>query len=121
MYCSNIVGWNDFIDSCYYLICNDGKNWEDKDGQKQPFKKWMITDKHREKDNYVFNVDRFVDNTIITVFDSKKKKRLIIDGQHRASAITIACEKKDKIPKVRVLECYGKLVNLIFPCDVYQL
>jgi hypothetical protein len=68
-----------------------------------------------------FHIDRFVDNTIITVFDSKKKKRLIIDGQHRASAITIACEKKDKIPKVRVLECYGKSVNLIFPCDVYQL
>jgi hypothetical protein len=69
----------------------------------------------------VFDIDRFVDNTIITIFNSKKKKRLIIDGQHRASAITITCEKKDKIPKVRVMECYGKSVNLIFPCDIYQL
>jgi hypothetical protein len=81
----------------------------------------MITDNHRKKSNYVLDMKRFADNTIITVFDNRKEKRLIIDGQHRASAITIICEKKDKIPKVRVLECYGNFVNLIFPCDVYQL
>jgi predicted HTH domain antitoxin len=61
------------------------------------------------------------DNTIVTVFDTTKHKRLIVDGVHRAAALTMACEDGTTIPKVRVIECSGSQVNTIFPCDVPQL
>jgi hypothetical protein len=97
------------------------KNWQNEDGKKQTFKEWMEADNHRQKEQYIFDISRFNDNVIITVYDTVKQKRLILDGQHRASAITIACEKGVSMPEVKVLECYGSAVSVIFPCDVYQL
>jgi hypothetical protein len=108
-------------DSCYYLSCKDGKNWQNEDGRKQTFKEWMEADNHRKKEKYIFDSSRFEDNVIITAYDTVKQKRLVLDGQHRASAITIACEKGVSMPEVRVFECYGNAVSMIFPCDVYQL
>jgi hypothetical protein len=114
--------WKEFIsDSCYYLSCKDGKNWLDEDGKKQTFNEWMEIDNHRRKEEYIFDSSRFNDNVIITLYDTVKQKRLILDGQHRASAITIAYEKGVSMPEVRVLECYGSAVSVIFSCDVYQL
>ena len=53
-----------------------------------------------------YSVDKLTLNPI--------KKGLILDGQHRASAITIVCEKGVSMPEVRVLECYGSAVSVIF-------
>jgi hypothetical protein len=61
------------------------------------------------------------DNTIVIVFDTTKQKRLIVDGVHRAAALTMACENGTTVPKIRVIECVGNQVNTFFPCDVPQL
>jgi hypothetical protein len=66
---------------------------------------------------YIF----YNDNVIVTVFDTAKKKRLIVDGWHRAAALTMACEDGINIPEVRIIECAGNQVNVIFPCDIHQL
>jgi hypothetical protein len=60
-------------------------------------------------------------NIILTVFDESKSKRLIIDGLHRAAAFTMACEDNVSISGVKVMECYGENVDIIFPLDIHQL
>ena len=52
----------------------------------------------------------------ITVFDTKKDKRLLIDGLHRAAALTMACEENKSISKIVIYECYGERVDIIFLC-----
>ena len=85
---SSADDWIDFIsDSCYSLNCEDGKNWTNVEGKKQPFLDWMSTEKVRYDSNYVFERERFLDNAIITIFDTTKQKRLIVDGIHRADRI----------------------------------
>ncbi|MFZ0893362.1 MAG: hypothetical protein WAZ77_02560 [Candidatus Nitrosopolaris sp.] len=83
---------------------------------------WMITAKVRYDNKYVFERERFlVDNVIITIFDATKQKRLIVDGIHRAAALTIASETGVSIPDVKVMECYGDRIDVLFPCDAHQL
>lgn len=65
------------------------------------------------------NLER--NNIILTVFDDRRSKRLIIDGLHRAAALTMACEEEVSISDVKILECYGEHVEIIFPLDVHQL
>ena len=64
---------------------------------------------------------RQIFEVIITVFDTKKDKRLLIDGLHRAAALTMVCEENISIPKIVIYECYGKRVDIIFPCDIHKL
>jgi hypothetical protein len=57
----------------------------------------------------------------MTVYDEKKSKRLIIDGLHRAAALTMAYEDNTPISDVKIVECYGEHVDIIFPLDIHQL
>ena len=120
---SSADDWIDFIsDPCYSLNCEDGKNWTNIDGKKQLFLDWMITAKVRYDSKYVFERGRFlVDNVIITIFDTNKQKRQIVDGIHRAAALTMASETGVSIPDVKVMECYGDRIDVLFPCDAHQL
>lgn len=68
-----------------------------------------------------FDMNKFTNDVFITTFDINKQKRLIVDGLHRASALTVACEEGINIPKVRIFESYGDKINVIFPCDAHQL
>ena len=114
--------WIDFISGpCYCLNCEDDKSWMDVNGKKQKFLDWMATAKVRYDIKYAFQTARFSDNVIITVFDATKQKRLIVDGMNRAAALTICCETGISIPDVKVLECYGSKIDVLFPCDAHQL
>jgi hypothetical protein len=94
----------------------------------------MITENVREKavdDNYDpvtrnyfrYNNLKSKDDFIITVYDQTIQRRLIADGIHRAAALTMACEGDlpTKISPIKIFECYGHNVNVIFPCDIPQL
>jgi hypothetical protein len=71
---------------------------------------------------FTFDDKRFFNNVICTVFDTIKQKALIVDGLHRARALTMACDAgRATIPTVTVMECFGPRVDIIFPCDVHQL
>jgi hypothetical protein len=122
---SSCSEWNDFIsDSLYSLYLEPpDKSWEDMDAKNVAFKKWMLTKNIRNEPNYQkLDEKKFrEDNTLVTVLDTAKGKRLIVDGMHRAAALTMACEDGSNIPQVRIIECAGSQVNVIFPCNVHQL
>jgi hypothetical protein len=132
--------WMDFIDSSYSLGIRGNENkrkegWRAADGEKEPFKDCMYTEDIRKKAvddkydparrNYFrYNLEEASkDNIIITVYDELKQKRLIVDGLHRAAALTRACEDNIRrtITNVKIFECYGSHVNIIFSCDIHQL
>jgi hypothetical protein len=87
------------------------------------FNKWMLTKNIRNEPNYKKLDEKIFreNNTLVTVFDTTKGKRLIVDGMNRAAALTMACEDGSNIPQVRIMECAGSQVNVIFPCNVHQL
>jgi hypothetical protein len=115
--------WLSFIDTCYSLGCVDNThNWMAIDGLKQRFTEWMPKTEE-QLDYFRFEERKFIDPIFCAVFDTQKQKRLIVDGLHRANALTTAC-KEDKIksmPAITVVECYGDGVDIIYPCDIHQL
>ncbi|HJT46890.1 MAG TPA: hypothetical protein VJ729_01820 [Nitrososphaeraceae archaeon] len=119
---SSANDWIDFVSERLYCpVCEDGKNWNDIDGKKLSFLDWMSTSKVRNDSKYIFEKERFSDNIIITIFDTTKQKRLIVDGINRAAALTIASETGVDIPSIKVLECHGDRIDVLFPCDIHQL
>lgn len=119
------VEWLSFIDSCYSLGCRncDNEGWRALTGRKLPFTEWMASeDLMNDQSYFTFDERKFSDPVICTVFDTLKQKRLIVDGLHRARALTFACnEGRATIPRVIIVECFGAKVDIIFPCDVHQL
>lgn len=117
--------WLSFVDSSYSLGCRDCGNegWRAINGRKLTFREWMtspeaVYDSHQ----FTFDDTRFSNNVICTVFDTIKQKNLIVDGLHRARALTLACDGgRTAIPTVTVIECFGQRVDIMFPCDVHQL
>jgi hypothetical protein len=59
--------------------------------------------------------------SIVTAYHTEIKKRVIVDGFHRAVAVEIESEKSKSIPEVTILECYGNLVHTIFPFEFCHL
>lgn len=114
--------WSTFIDSCYSLGCaNVNENWRSRGATKISFRDWM----HRvEPDTGFFRFDEteFIDSILCTVYDTQRQARLMVDGIHRANAITRACDEGlTRFPPVTIIECYGAEVDIIFPCDIRQL
>ena len=83
----------------------------------------MVTPDITNDPNYfIFNEQRFSDRVFCTVYDTKKRKRLMVDGLHRARALTVVCDEGlATIPRVTVVECFGDRIDIIFPCDIHQL
>jgi hypothetical protein len=117
--------WLSFINSCYSLGCRncDNEGWKAINGVKLRFREWMASPDIMRNPNYtVFEEQRHSDSIFITVFDTRKQKRLMVDGLHRASALTVACDGgRVTIPRLTILECFGDRVDMIFPCDIHQL
>lgn len=114
--------WNHFIKSCYLLECVDEKdNWTSLKGQKQHFVEWMSSGR-KSSTFFKFDHGKFNDHIFCTVFDTHRNNRLIIDGLHRAYALTLAChDERKEIPVITITECFGQRVDIIFPCDIHQL
>jgi hypothetical protein len=66
--------------------------------------------------HFMFDEQRLSDWIFCTTFDTRKQKRLIVDGLHKAKALTAACdESRVSIPEVTIVECVGDRVDVIFP------
>lgn len=115
--------WRQFISTCYWLHCYRGRNWKDADGRKMTFYEWMNEANIRNDRKYRFDPQIFGSNSVVTVFDSRRNKRLIVDGMHRSAALTRACEEIPDFmfPQMMIFEAYGENVDIIFPCDCFQL
>jgi hypothetical protein len=114
--------WLNFIDSCYSLGCaKESDNRMSINSQKQSFPEWMAT-ATKDPTYFEFDETKFVDPVFCTVFDTQRNKRLIVDGLHRANALTLACNKgKENFKVVSIVECFGDRVDIIYPCDIHQL
>jgi hypothetical protein len=89
--------------------------------QKQRFLEWMSTTT-KDRSYFEFDQIKFVDPVFCTVFDTKRNKRLIVDGLHRANALTLFCnEGKEDFKVVSIVECFGDRVDIVYPCDIHQL
>jgi hypothetical protein len=74
--------------SCYSLhVIPEGKDWEDVDSKKQSFAEWFNSQKAKQNEYSDLDSKKFLDNIIITTFDTIKNKRLIVDGMHRSYAL----------------------------------
>lgn len=104
--------WQAFTENTYVMACKDGKTWKDLDGEKLKLTDSLsvYTERKGEIDN----------NIILTVFDEETDDRLIVDGNNRACIITRELNLPGFKP-VEIWECYGELVNVIFPCDILQM
>jgi hypothetical protein len=118
----NCNEWIQFVKSCYSLTSQphpDG--WENSKGKKITFEQYMDYDNVRN-DIPKYNDDEFrKNNKLITVYDERTKKRMIVDGLHRGRILTQACETNTEISEAAVYECYGENVNILFPADIHQL
>lgn len=114
--------WDAFISSCYSLECeNAGENWMSINGRKILFRDYMSR-VAADPSFFAYNESKFEDRIFCTVYDTQKRSRLIVDGSHRANALTLECDKGLKnMPSVTINECYGDRVDVIFPCDIRQL
>jgi hypothetical protein len=115
--------WLNFVESCYSLICVDlSHDWMSIMGRKEHLPEWISKTKE-QGDIFVFDENKFIDCVLCTAFDYKSQKRLVVDGLNRARALTIACEEGriKNMPSVRVVECYGENVDVLYPCDIHQL
>ena len=117
--------WLTLMDSCYSLGCIncEDEGWMAIDGQKQPFRQWMTGHSVVHDPSYFrYDEQYFSDRTFCTAFDTKKQKRLIIDGLHRANALTLACDGGCiNIPTITIVECSGDKLEVLFPCDIHHL
>lgn len=108
------ANWLSLIDSCYSLGCiNCGnRGWKVLKGQKQSLRQWMISENViNDPSHFIFDDQKFLDRIFCTVFDTRKQKRLMVDGLHRAKALTEACDvNRVSIPKVTIVECFGDRV-----------
>jgi hypothetical protein len=118
----SMADWMNFVESCYSLACvNEKDNWTSVSGQKQRFLEWM-TKSRKDPTYFEFDETKFLDHIFCTVFDTQRNNRLIIDGLHRANALTLDCnEERKQMTIVTIVECFGERVDIIYPCDIHQL
>jgi hypothetical protein len=54
--------------------------------------------------------------------DTRKQKRLIVDGVHRTTILTNESDNiSSTASRAEIWECYGAKVDVIFSCDIIYL
>jgi hypothetical protein len=115
---SDIPSWDKFSDSCFLPPvkleeCSHGL---------YKLKDFLLSPSIRDdtRFNHLENEDNLM---IITAYHTSIKKRVIVDGFHRAAALEAEIKNKERfaIPKVTISECYGNLVHTIFPFEFSHL
>ena len=118
---SSYGDWEEFSKSCHTIWYKDGKDWKDRDAQNYNLHELVH---EREKDpKFIRHVDpatgvsEFDSDIIVTAYDPEIRKRLIVDGIHRAVILTNETKQRTRIPRAMIYECQGRAVDRIFPCD----
>jgi hypothetical protein len=112
--------WKEFSNSCFTVWYKNNKGWKDVGAQNYMLSE-LVSEKIPKNDSDFMRTRDFENDIIVTAYDTKKDKRLIIDGIHRAAILTSETEKQCSMPSARIYECYGDNVDKIFPCDFSHL
>lgn len=117
--------WNELANSCYTVRYKCEKHWQDQDAKNYSLVEWIGSEDYlRDKKVRPLEVKdgKLPDDIIVTAYDTEKDIRLIVSGLHRAAALTIRTRECDSaIPSVRIYECRGRNVGILFPCDFVHL
>lgn len=118
--------WNRFAKSCHTVSYKDGKGWQLIDAKNYSLED--LAKDNIEEPSFVRRIDQvshapeeFGDGVIVTAYDTMKRKRLILDGIHRAAIMTNESKSRTRLPRATVIECYGNKVNQLFPFDTIHL
>jgi hypothetical protein len=119
LHITTIDDWRKLAITCLTVHYHDQKdkdaNWFDLGARSYTIKKWSLKQPIKRQ-------GQFTNNAITSVYDTVRKKRILIDGNKRATVLTTEDQSQTK-PDIDILiyEWYGKHVNMIFPCDFCQL
>lgn len=104
-----IEDWREFSESSFLPWYKSGLKYTDLDRVNYSLYEYAA--------RYPSTLDPDQEMRILTAFHTEVRKRLIVDGCHRAVALETEVSKNNTIPIVTVLECFGSNVDRIFPCD----
>jgi hypothetical protein len=92
-----------------------GANWFESGATPYTIQQWSSIQPLRRN-------GEFTDKTIISAYDMVKKKRILLDGNKRATILTSENQSQMK-PNIEIslYEWYGERVNMIFPCEFCHL
>lgn len=106
--------WKSFASICILPWYKNGLDWS------YPNSKHYSLEEYA-RDHKEYELDVLPGKPLLTAFHSLLDVRLIVDACHRSVAIQNAVNAYEKIPRIRVLECYGTQLHTIFPCDFANL
>ena len=114
--------WNQFATSSYLVRYKNDKDWKCPNAENEILQEFAIRKEQdaefiRRIDPQTHNAEEFKTDAIITAFDSKLCKRVIVDGIHRAVIMTNENRTGKRTPHARIYECVGETVDRLFPPD----
>jgi len=118
LHINTIDKWKKLADTCltvrYHDQKDNGINWFEPGAMSYTIQQWSVR-------NPVKRRGEFNKNIIISVRDTVKKKRILVDGNDRATILTSEVNSQVQ-PNIDVFlyEWCGEHVNMIFPCEFCQ-
>ncbi|HEV2225389.1 MAG TPA: hypothetical protein VGR56_01135 [Nitrososphaerales archaeon] len=114
--------WDSFSKTCYVVRYKDGLDWRAPNAKNYSLQELTLDSRGdptfvREVDPLTFEPKDFNDDVIVTVFHAGNKRRLIVDGIHRAVILTNESLSRTAYPSARIVECPGEKVDRLFPSD----
>lgn len=109
------------MEDSYLPKYKNGKSWEDSTAYNFTLKEYTLQSDLEVKNKAKETLNKSRQLQITSAYQSAIKKRLIVDGVHRAVALQLKVYKHENIPEIRLLECYGTDVSKSFPYDFGHL
>ncbi len=103
---SNYEDWKEFSESCYLAVYKQG-DWSSPNAEN-----WALQEYAKLNPSTLTYSKEIL---ILSAFHTLLKKRIIIDGAHRA--VALESNFNQDFGEARVIECYGSQLHSIFPCD----
>ncbi len=103
---TNIEDWREFSESCYLPVYKQG-DWSTPNAEN-----WNLQEYAKFNPTTLSYANEIL---ILSAYHTLLKKRIIIDGAHRA--VELESNLGKKLEEARIIECYGSQLHSIFPCD----
>ena len=113
--------WHEFYESCYTVWYKDkitGKQtrWESPTAQNYSLRE-LAEKMECIHENDFIRKGEFEQHNIITAYDQERDLRLLVDGIHRASILTMETVRHSKPPFAQIYELRGSRIDQVFVCD----
>lgn len=103
---TNIEDWREFSESCYLPVYKQG-DWSTPNAEN-----WGLQEYAKANPSTLSYPNEIM---ILSAYHTLLKKRIIIDGAHRA--VALESNLGENFAEARIVECFGSQLHSIFPCD----